>query len=139
MVSLTKLVKTIVYTALLSKAVRGTLTYTLMRSLGRILRPSTILTIGAFIAALLNQGKSADRHAGKPKNFQTLLEDAFVSMLLKSTKGSGVRFTEAEATSTISAILNTLMRSVEGFSIEGRQGNKNRVIESNDYKVVYEK
>ncbi len=139
MVSLIKLVKTIVYTALLSKAVRGTLTYTLMRSLGRVLRPSTILTISAFIAALLNQGKSADRPADKPKNFQTLIEDTLASMLQKSTKGSGVRFTEAEATSTINIIRNILTRSVEGFSTEGRQGNKNRVIESNDYKVIYEK
>jgi len=139
MVSLTKLVKTIVFTALLSKAVRGTFTSTLMKSLGRILRPSTILAAGAFIAALLNQGKNADQPADRPRNFQTLLEGALASMLLKSTKGSGITFTEAEATSTTRAILSKLMSSMEGFSSEGRQDNKSRVIESSDYSVVYEK
>ncbi len=136
MVSLIKLVKGIVFTALLSKTVRGTLTSTLMKSLGRILRPSTILTVGAFIAALLNKSKSADQPADRPKNSQTLLESTLASMLLKATKGSGVTFTEAEAASTINTILSTLMRSIEGFSLEGRQDNKNRIIESNDYKIV---
>ena len=139
MVSLMKLVKTMVFTALLSKAVKGTLVSTLMKSLSRVLRPSTILTVGAFIAALLNQRKSADRPADRPNNFQTLLESALASMLLKSTKGSEVTFTGAEATSTVNAILSTLIRSMEGFPSEGRQDNKNRVIESNDYKVVYDK
>ncbi|MGA9099500.1 MAG: hypothetical protein WB392_11290 [Methanotrichaceae archaeon] len=139
MVSLIKLVKGIVFTALLSKAVRGPLMSTLMKSLSRILRLSTIITVGAFIAALLNRSKSADQPANRPKNFQTLLESTLASMLMKSTKGSGVTFTEAEATSTINAILSILMRSIEGFQSVGRQSNTNRVIESNDYKVVYEK
>ena len=139
MVSLTKLIKGIVFTALLTKSVRGTLTSTLMKSIGRILRPSTILSVGAFIAALLNQKKSSDRPANRPKNFQTLLESTLASMFLKSTKGSGVTFTEAEATSAISAILATLARSIEGIASEGHQDNKNRVIECNDYKVVYDK
>ncbi len=135
MVSLIKLIKGIVLTALLSKTVRGTLTTALTKSLGRILRPSTILTVGAFIAALLKSDKSTDR----PKNFQTLLENTLASMLLKTTKRSGITFTEAEAASTINAILSTLMRSIEGVPSVGYQDNKNRVIESNDYRVVYDK
>ena len=139
MVSLSKLVKAIVFTALLSKTVRGTLTSRLMKSLGSILRPSTILAAGAFIATLLNQSKSDDQSADRPRNYQTLLENTLASTLLKATNGCGVTFTEAEAASAINTILSSLMRSIEGFSPEGRQDNTNRVIESSDYKVVYDK
>ena len=139
MVSLIKLFKGMVFTALLSKTVRGTLISTVMKSIGRILRPSTVLSAGAFIAALLNQRKIADQPSCKPKNFQTLLENTLASMLLKSTKGRGVTFTEEEATSAISAIMATLMRSVEGFAAEGRQDKKSLIIESNDYSVDCEK
>lgn len=137
MASLMKLIKGIIFAALLRNAARGNLTSTLIRSVSRILRPSTILAAGAFIASLMRHTSS--QPADRPKNFQTLLESTLASMLLRATKGSGVTFTEAEAASTINAILFALLRSIEGLPSEGRQYDKNRIIESSDYSVAYEK
>lgn len=139
MVSLIKLAKAIVVTALLNKAVRGTLIYALLKPFRRILRLSTVSVIAAIVAALLSQKKGIDKD--QPRSSQTLIESVIESMLGRPEKGKGNKeaFTEQEAASAISAILANLLRSMEGLSSEGRQDDKKRVIESKDYKVVYDR
>lgn len=123
MVKLTKLMKAIIGTALLNKAVRGALIAMLMGFINRIIRPS----------ASSMSGKGNHR----PEGLQTLLESVLSSVLLNSTKRSGIR--QQEATSTIGVLLTTLMRSIEGRPMDGYRDNKERVIETDDYTIINEK
>lgn len=136
MVSLTKLVKATVFTALFNKTVRDTLTYTLIRPLGRILQLSAATIVSAAISALLGQ-KGANKD--QQRSSRTVFESFIDSMLSKPGKGNSGKVTEREAIAAISAVLAALLRSVEGLSSEGQQASKNRVIESKDYKVIYDR
>lgn len=136
MVSLIKLVKGMVFTALFSKTARDTLTHILIKPLGKTLRLLAVSTVSMVIASLLGR-KEADR--SQSRNSRTVIESFIDSMLSKPEKGNSATVTEKEAIAAISAILATLMRSVEGLASEGRQDNKSRVIESNDYKVIYDR
>ncbi len=137
MVSLIKLVKAMVFTALLNKTIRGTLMYALLKPFSSVLRLSTVSMIATIIAALLSQKKDADKD--QLRRSKTLIDSIIESMLLKPEKGNSATYAEQETSSAIGAMLAALLRSIEGMPKEEGQSDKNRVIEINDYKVVYDK
>lgn len=85
-----------------------------------------------LINRIIGHSPNSRRGGNQPKDFQALLESVLAPILLKSTKGSGIR--QQETTSAIGALLVNLMRSMEG-----PHDNKGRIIESDDYTVINKK
>lgn len=123
MVKLTKLMKAIIGAALLNRAVRGALIAMLMGLINKTMRSPA--------SSMKSEGNR------RPDGLQALLESVLASVLLNSTKGSSIR--QQEATSTIGALLTTLIRSMEGQPTGGYRDNKERIIETDDYTIINEK
>jgi hypothetical protein len=134
MVMLKKLMKAAIWTVLLNGVVRGALRTVLIRSLNWILQPSMRSAFSAFVTNLMN-AKTGRSHL--PHYLQTLLKAALGLALLRFTKKSWI--IESVGISTIGALLLALMRSREGYVTPGENGQKDQIIDIDEFTIVDEK
>lgn len=135
MVKLMKLMKAVMGTALLSKALKSILTAALLRSANGTSRASAVSMADELTDALTNLGRNGSRSG----YLQALLKGALAFALLRSMNGSGVGVTGAGVKqpgmiSTLSALLATIMRSMER-----QHDDSGRVIDVDDFTIVDEK
>ena len=134
MVMLKKLMKAAISIVLLNGVVRGALKTVLMNSLNWILQPSMRSAIGGFV---MNFMKTKPGSSHLPNYLRTLLKAALGLALLRYTKKSWI--IESVGISTIGALLLALMRSREGYKTPGQNGQKDQVIEIDEFTIVDEK
>ncbi len=130
MVKLMKLMKAVMGTALLSKALKGILTAALLKSANGTSRASAVSMADELTDALTNLGRNGIRSG----YLQALLKGALAFALLRSMRGSGVGATQPGMVSTFSALLVTIMRSMER-----QHDDSGRVIDVDDFTIVDEK
>lgn len=130
MVKLMKLMKAVIGTALLSKALKSILTAALLRSAKGTSRASAASMADELTDALTNLGRNGSRSG----YLQALLKSALAFALLQSMKGSGVGATQPGMISTFSALLVTIMRSMDR-----QHDDSSRVIDVDDFTIVDEK
>ena len=131
---LKKLMKAAIWTVLLNGVVRGALRTVLMKSLNWILQPSMRSAINAFVTNLL---KAKPGISQRDHYLQTLLKAAFAFVLLRFTKKSWI--IESVGISTIGALLLALMRLREGYKTTSKNGQKDQIIDIDEYTIVDEK
>ena len=134
MVMLKKLMKAAIWTVLLNGVVRGALRTVLMKSLNWILQPSMRLAINAFVTNLM---KAKPGISQRDHYLQTLLKAAFAFVLLRFTKKSWI--IESVGISTIGALLLALMKLKEGYKTPSKNGQKDQIIDIDEYTIVDEK
>jgi hypothetical protein len=134
---LKKIMKAAIWTVLLNGVVRGALKTVLMKSLNWILQPSMRSAIGGFV---MNFMKTKPGSSLLPHYLQTLLKAALGLALLRFTKKSWIIWIiESVGISTIGALLLSLMRSREGYETTGKHGQKDQIIDIDEFTVVDEK
>jgi hypothetical protein len=137
MVMLTKLLKAAIWTAILNGVVRGAFRNALIKSMNWILQPSMRSAIGAFLTNLMKVKPGSNYLLS---HGQTLLKAALALALLRFTKKSWIIWIiESVGISTIGALLLALIRSREGYETTGKHGQKDQIIDIDEFTIVDEK
>jgi hypothetical protein len=131
--TLARLIKTVIGTALLNKAVRSAFMVGLIKSVNWISRPSTISRIKAFF---INLAKSTPG-SSKPNFLTSLFKGAAELVLLRFAKRRGV---SGPATlSALAALLLAMMKGREDSSSTSSKRQKDQIIDLDEYTIVDER
>ena len=125
------LVKAAIGAALLNRRVRRAFLTGATRSMNWVLQPSTSSRIIAFISSLMKPTSGS-----RPSLLQTLLKGAFGLVLLRLTRRS--RIFELVAFSGLGALLLDILKADEGLQNENKKGQKDRIIDIDEYTVIEE-
>jgi hypothetical protein len=127
---LAKLIKAIIGAALLNKSVRNAFMVAMIKSMSWILRPSTVSRITAFFTKRPSSAPGSSRSNFLASLFKGIAELA----LLGYAKRSG--FSGSAALSTLAALLLATMRGREVNSGKSNKGQKDQIIDIDEYIVV---
>jgi hypothetical protein len=125
--TLTRLIKTLIWAAILDRVVKEAIMVGLMKSVSWVLRPSTGSIMGALMSRLFPITKGSIR----PGYIQALLKSVLAVVLLRSMNRSEL------ALPAIISAAGALLLSLIG-SKEERQEHNDRVIDLDEYTVVDE-
>jgi hypothetical protein len=127
------LLKAAINAALLNKTVRGALLMALTSLMNWVMQPSTSSRIIAFVSSLMKPTSGS-----RPGLFQTLIKGAFGLVLLRLTASGQIL--KLVAFSGLGALLLDLLKaSVGSEDANQKKGQKDRVIDIDEYTVIEEK
>ena len=133
MVMLKKIMKAAIWTVLLNGVVRGAFKTVLTKSLNLILQPSMRSNISAFAINLM---KAKPGGSQRDHYLQTLLKATLGLALLRFTKKSWI--IESVGISIIGALLLALMRLKEGYKTPSKYGQKDQIIDTDEFTIIDE-
>ncbi len=125
--TLTRLIKTLIWAAILDRAVTEAIMVGLVKSVSWVLRPSPGSIIGALVSHLFPMTKGSIR----PGYIPALLKSVLAVVLLRSMNRSGI------ALPAIISAAGALLLSLMG-SREGRQEHNDQIIDLDEYTVINE-